>query len=80
MQFIVVFTASTAQLRAWLQSGAPAARLYSQWVAGYAQSTELKERLKLLSKVEHPIALQPRARARTLPLILTRTLHTRTLT
>ena len=59
VQFIVVFTASTAQLRAWLQSGAPAARLYSQWVAGYAQSTELKERLKLLSKVEHPIALQP---------------------
>ena len=58
VQLIVVFTASTAQLRAWLQSGAPAARLYSQWVAGYAQSTELKERLKLLSKVEHPIALQ----------------------
>ena len=57
MQFIVVFTASTAQLRAWLQSGAPAARLYSQWVAGYAQSTELKERLKLLSKVEQTPSL-----------------------
>lgn len=53
VQLIVVFTASTAQLRAWQQSDMPAARLYTKWIAGWAESTELKERLKLLSKVEN---------------------------
>ena len=57
VQLIVVFTASTAQLRAWQESGLPAARLYTKWVAGWAESPELKERLKLLSKVDNLKAL-----------------------
>ena len=51
VQLIVSFTASVAQLRAWQQSDMPAARLFTKWVAGWAESPELKERLKLLSKV-----------------------------
>ena len=53
VQLVLVFTANTAQLRAWQQSGLPAARLFTRWVANWADSPELKERLKLLSKVEN---------------------------
>ena len=53
MQLILVFTATTAQLRAWQASGAPAAKLFTRYVANWADSAELKERLKLLSKVEN---------------------------
>tara|TARA_B110001452_G_scaffold59625_1_gene46423 strand:- start:375 stop:3281 length:2907 start_codon:yes stop_codon:yes gene_type:complete len=53
IQLIFVFTQSAAKLKAWQASGAPAAKLFTRWCAEAEHNTELKERLKLLSKVEN---------------------------
>lgn len=52
-QVTIVFTATAAKLKAWLESGAPAARLFARWAANVPAENELKERFKLLPKMDN---------------------------
>ena len=52
-QMVLYFTATAERLQSWVDGGCAASRLFSRWVADGGVDKELKERLKLLVKMEN---------------------------
>jgi hypothetical protein len=52
-QIIIFFRATVATLEAWRATACPAVRLWERWVKTAATDTEMKERFKLLIKMEN---------------------------
>jgi len=52
-QVVLYFTATTAALREWVRGGSPASRLFARWVREGLSDAEVKERFKLLVRMEN---------------------------
>lgn len=52
-QIVMYFRATVAKLKAWQSTGCPSVRLWERWVRNQSSDMELKERLKLLIRMEN---------------------------
>ena len=52
-QLVLYFNASADRLESWMASGSAASQLFNKWVTSADQNQELKERLKLIVRMEN---------------------------